>query len=112
MMPSAMEVHEMIDQPIESIEQGEPLEEHERVSLYYQQSLSDIAAELEALRAGAEHLQALYGDAAVSSDLTFIKILEDRYESLIGEIREFREAVADVRTNLTAGEEEATGDGR
>jgi|GEM_PF-1547452 len=94
------------------LEQLERLEQDEQVLLYYRQALAQIAGELDSLRTGAEHLQVLYGAAAISSDLTFIKILEERYESLTEEIRAFEDVVAAVQTNMMSDAKEEDGDGR
>ncbi|GFN30944.1 hypothetical protein [Paenibacillus xylaniclasticus] len=101
----------MADQLTELIDPAEALQENQPIIHHYQHILSSIADELDSLRTGAERLQAIYGEAAVSSDLTFIKILEDRYENLIEEIRSIGGFVGAVQESLLSKAEDAE-DGR
>jgi len=76
------------------------------------EALQFIAEELAELVTGAAHLRDLYGDYAESSDLTFIKILEERYGLLVREIRDIREIIAQVQADYTHLPEEAGTHGR
>lgn len=75
-------------------------------------SIAIIAAELESLYLGAAHLQSIYNKAAISSDLTFIKILEEKYENLTNEFSKLGKVVSDVKVNLAIISMEAIENGR
>jgi hypothetical protein len=63
-------------------------------------SMAIIAEELDSLHSGAAHLQGIYSQAAITSDLTFIKILEEKYENLMNELNKLGEVVSTVKVNL------------
>jgi|GEM_PF-3075557 len=63
-------------------------------------SMEVIAHELRNLHAGVSHLRQVYAEAAASSDLTFIKMLEDKYASLTQEFAKLVEIVSDMLTEL------------
>lgn len=60
-------------------------------------AMEKIAQELAELEVGAMQLERLYGEYAEASDLTFIKILEERYQLLVREIHDIRTIVSDVQ---------------
>ncbi|XID94293.1 hypothetical protein ACF3MZ_07150 [Paenibacillaceae bacterium WGS1546] len=68
--------------------------------------MTTIQGELAELRAGAHHLMKRYGDAAETSDLTFIKILEERYARLHREIQAINEEI-EAWTKEEKAQEEA-----
>jgi len=74
-------------------------------------AMERILQELAELEMGARQLERLYGDYAEASDLTFIKILEERYRLLVGEIHDIRTIVSDVRANCEKMTTEASGYG-
>ncbi|TQR44219.1 hypothetical protein [Paenibacillus popilliae] len=65
-----------------------------------------IADELETLHGEVTALIEVYHNAAESSDLTFIKILEEKYEQMQGEIAELAVVVDQVQQMI----EDPTGD--
>ncbi|OBY77765.1 hypothetical protein BBG47_19950 [Paenibacillus sp. KS1] len=65
-----------------------------------------IADELETLHGEVTALIEVYHNAAESSDLTFIKILEEKYEQMQGEIAELAVVVDQVQQMI----ENPTGD--
>lgn len=65
-----------------------------------QKSMAILADELQALRSSAEYLRDIYSKAAVATDLTFIKIIEEQYENLTEEFNKLAEAVSEVQANL------------
>ncbi|MCD1257387.1 hypothetical protein B5M42_000870 [Paenibacillus athensensis] len=72
---------------------------NETVSIDQEQayrSMEAIALELQGLHAGVSHLRQVYADAAASSDLTFIKMLEDKYASLTKEFAKLVETVDEM----------------
>lgn len=62
--------------------------------------MSVIAEQLEQLRIGARRLKDIYADAAVESDLTFVRILERSYERLADEIEALVGLAVGVKTTL------------
>jgi hypothetical protein len=80
------------------------------------QALQTIVDELAAMRSGAAHLTALYGEAAETSDLTFIKILEEKYSLLLRELQDINGFIEERLIKEQPCEEkqpmEATSDGR
>lgn len=67
-------------------------------STAFEDDMSVIAARLEQLRVGALRLRDMYGEAAVESDLTFVRILERSYGRLADEI----EALAGLADGVKA----------
>ncbi|RED52812.1 hypothetical protein [Cohnella lupini] len=77
------------------------------------ESISVIANELNSLLSDASDLRALYGEASAACDLTFIKILELKYEALAEEIKKLTESVSSVQESLIdVSELEGIGHGR
>ncbi|MFB9277197.1 hypothetical protein [Cohnella cellulosilytica] len=58
------------------------------------EAMAKISEELAAMRSGSERLVILYGEAAETSDLTFVKILEERYAELFREIQAVDDYIA------------------
>jgi hypothetical protein len=63
-----------------------------------QAAMQNIAGKLSELAAGAKRLQVLYEEYAEASDLTFIKILEDKYAMLGQEIQSIHDMVLQLQT--------------
>lgn len=61
--------------------------------------MENIADKLAELQSGAAHLKHIYGVYAEASDLTFIKILEERYELLEREIEAIGRIVDEIQTD-------------
>ncbi|WP_239617482.1 hypothetical protein [Cohnella mopanensis] len=64
------------------------------------EALSGIADELNGLCEEAAELKAIYSQASTDSDLTFIKIIEHRYEHLTEEFIKLSELLEDLRVKL------------
>lgn len=70
-------------------------------------SMIAIAEHLDTLSAAAARMTTVYATAAESSDLTFIKIIEDKYRSLWNVLQQLADQAAEV-SGRTA-EESLTG---
>ncbi|THF73917.1 hypothetical protein [Cohnella fermenti] len=64
------------------------------------QAIAVITGELNTLRQESERLKERYGEAAATNDLTFIKILEEKYGCLTDEIGRIGAAVSEVEAEL------------
>lgn len=76
------------------------------------QSMSVINEELQSLRSEALALQGVYSEAAASSDLTFIKIIEQKYGDLTDAVSKLDELVSEAKLGLTDYVMEGTVNGR
>lgn len=68
------------------------------VQLY--ESMAEIAKELKSLRIAAVQLKEIYTQASEEIDLTFIRIIEEKYETLIQELSRLTEQVTEERSNM------------
>jgi len=75
-------------------------------------SLEVIGNELQALMSGSARLRAIYGEAAIASDLTFVKILEEQYKKLSEDLGGLSAEVSKVRLDYNEAKKEAVPDGR
>lgn len=75
-------------------------------------SLDAIGEQLQALLAGAARLRAIYGEAAIASDLTFVKILEDQYRKLYEDLGTLTEEVGKAQAGFLEAEKEVVAHGR
>ena len=66
-------------------------------------SLAVIGKELQSAQVGAEHLRSVYEEAAITSDLTFIKILEEKYTELTTELDKLYNRVSNVLSEFENG---------
>jgi archaellum component FlaC len=64
------------------------------------EALSGIADELNGLCEESAELKAIYSQASTDSDLTFIKIIEHRYESLTEEFIKLSDLLEELRVKL------------
>lgn len=76
-----------------------------------QTAIQTIADKLGELATGANQLRELYGEYAEASDLTFIKILEERYALLYREILAIHDIVAQIHANGERSVAEVNGNG-
>ncbi|WP_027088420.1 hypothetical protein [Cohnella panacarvi] len=75
-------------------------------------SLEVIGNELQALLSGSARLRAIYGEAAIASDLTFVKILEEQYKKLSEDIGGLSAEVGRVQLGYNEVQKEAVSNGR
>ncbi|QMV40493.1 hypothetical protein [Cohnella cholangitidis] len=64
------------------------------------EALSGIADELNVLCEESAELKAVYNQASTDTDLTFIKIIEHRYEDLTEEFIKLSELLEELRVKL------------
>lgn len=75
-------------------------------------SLEVIGNELQALLSGAARLRAIYAEAAIASDLTFVKILENQYKKLSEDLGGLSDEVSRVQFGFNEAKKEAVPNGR
>ncbi len=66
----------------------------------FHQSLASIAEQLEKLQLDADRIRQLYGEAAETNDLTFVKIIEERYHQLSGVLHALANQLHEEKTLL------------
>lgn len=76
------------------------------------ESMSVITEELRSLSLEAIAIEAVYSEASASSDLTFIKIIEQKYGNLKDEVSKLAILVSEAQAGLTDYVMEGTGNGR
>ncbi|QGQ98834.1 hypothetical protein EHS13_30120 [Paenibacillus psychroresistens] len=79
------------------------LSNHEQV----QKSMSIIVKEIQTLCLDLQQLRVIYDEAADECDLTFIKILKDKYELLEDEFLKLSGVVTDVQVGLVNSAKES-----